>query len=167
MDIEFLVEQLEHYILDECPKFLGNRLVNEEEIRTRLRQLREAVPAQIREAETLLHQRDAVLEEAHQQAERILAEAREQAQELIAEHRLSREARRQADAILRRAEREAKLLQSEADEYVFDTLSQLQQELTRILHVVENGLQKLESDRERDLHRQEADASPRHETQAS
>jgi hypothetical protein len=61
------------------------------------------------------------------------------------------EARQKADALVRRAAREATGLRSDADEYVFDSLSQLQAELNRLLRVVENGLQKLESDREQHI----------------
>jgi hypothetical protein len=42
-------------------------------------------------------------------------------------------------------------LKREANEYVFDTLSQLQAELTRQLRVVENGLHRLEREREQML----------------
>ena len=54
------------------------------------------------------------------------------------------EARQKADTLVRRAKREATGLRSDADEYVFDSLSQLQAELNRLLRVVENGLQKIE-----------------------
>ncbi len=151
MDIEFLVERLERYILEESPKFLGNRAVNDDEVRSQLKQLREAIPEEVRQAREIVSQRDAVLEEARQEATLILTKAREEASELAAEHRLVHEARHQARIILRKAEQDAGSLRSDANEYVFDALSQLQGELTRLMHVVENGLQKLESDRERAL----------------
>ncbi|MBN2007688.1 MAG: hypothetical protein JXA21_30370 [Anaerolineae bacterium] len=151
MDLEFLVERLERYVLEESPKFLGNRAVNDDEVRSQLKQLREAIPEEVRQSREIVQQRDAVLEEARQEAALILEKAREEAAELASEHRLVHEARHQARVVLRKAEQDAGGLRSDANEYVFDALSQLQGELTRLLHVVENGLQKLESDRERSL----------------
>ncbi len=152
MDIEFLVERLERYILEESPKFLGSRrTVNEEEVRNQLQQVRAAIPEEIRKARAIIQQKESILEQARQEAERIVVAGRAEAEQLTVEHRLIQEARHQSRVITRRAEREATLLRSDADEYVFDSLSQLQGELTRLLHVVENGLQKLEAERERVL----------------
>jgi vacuolar-type H+-ATPase subunit H len=155
MDIEFLVERLERYILEESPKFLGSRTVNDDEVRNQLQQLRAAIPEEIRNAREIVAQKDIILEDARQEAERIISAGRAEAEQLAAEHRLVQEARHQSRVIVRRAEREAVGLRADADEYVFDSLSQLQGELTRLLHVVENGLQKLEAERERNLQTQD------------
>ncbi len=158
MDIEFLIQRLERYILEECPKFFSTRLVNEDEARSLLTQLRGAVPDEVREAQEIVEQRDAVLEMARQEATRITNTAKSEAQKRASEHQIAQEARHQAGVILRKAEREALVLRNDADEYVFDSLSRLQGELTRSLRVVENGLQRLESDREKTLQsREQAD----------
>ncbi len=149
MDIEFLLERLEQYVFEECPKFLGNRMVNDGEIRSRLTQLKQAIPEEIQEAQRIIQQRDAILAQAQRDADDIRAAAHVEAQKLVAEHVLVKEARQKAQSIPRKAEHKAEGLRADADEYVFDTLSQLQAELTRSLKVVENGLQKLETDRER------------------
>ena len=77
---------------------------------------------------------------------------------MVTEHRLVQEARQQAEIIAKRAKRDAVVLRSDADEYVFNALSQLQAELNRLLHIVDNGLQKLEADREQTLQIKEEDA---------
>ncbi len=151
MDIEFLIERLERYILEESPKFLGSRTVNDEEVRVRLQQIREAVPEEIRQAREIVQEREAMIEEARQEAARIIDNSKAEVAKLAAEHRLVQEAQHQAKVIRQKAEREAVMLRADADEYVFDALSRLQEELSRLSHVVENGLQKLEADRERGL----------------
>ena len=151
MDIEFLIERLESYILEECPKLFGMRGVNEDEASSRLQQLREAIPEEVAQAKRILLERDAVLEAAELEAKRIVAEAHTKAEQSATEHRLVQEARQKADTLVRRAKREAAGLRSDADEYVFDSLSDLQAELNRLLRVVENGLQKIEADREQSL----------------
>jgi vacuolar-type H+-ATPase subunit H len=151
MDIEFLVQRLEQYLFEECPKVFGNRLVNEEIARSQIVQIRQAVPDEIRRAREILQQREAVLEQAKQEAERVVAKARDDVEDIVIDHRIVKDARQQAQYIVQRAEHDATKLRSDADEYVFDALSQLQEELTRILQVVENGLRKLETDREQVL----------------
>ncbi len=153
MDLVFLIERLEKYILEECPKvpLSGSRAVNEEETRARLGQLREAVPGELAEAARVLQEREALLAAADREGQQRIAAAQEKAQQLIGEHRIMQEAKQQAATVRQRAERESAVLLADADEYVFDSLSHLQQELTRLLRVVENGLQKMEGDRERRL----------------
>ncbi len=151
MDIEFLVQRLEQYLFEECPKVFGNRLVNEEIARSQIVQIRQAVPDEIRRAREILQQREAVLEQAKQEAEHVVAKARDDVEDIVIDHRIVKDARQQAQYIVQRAEHDATKLRSDADEYVFDALSQLQEELTRILQVVENGLRKLETDREQAL----------------
>ena len=148
MDVEFLIERLERYILEESPKLFGVRAVNEDEIRTYLTQLRAAVPDEVLQAREVVAERDVLLDAARQEAQQILAAARTKAEQLVAEHRLVQDARQQAEVIAKRAKRDAVVLRSDADEYVFNALSQLQAELNRLLHIVDNGLQKLEVDRE-------------------
>jgi vacuolar-type H+-ATPase subunit H len=151
MDVEFLIERLEHYILEESPKLFGVRTVNEDEVRTHLTQLRAAIPDAVMQAREIVAERDNVLNAAHQEAQQIIATARTKAEQMVTEHRLVQEARQQAEIIGKRARRDAVVLRSDADEYVFNALSQLQAELNRLLHVVDNGLQKLEADREQTL----------------
>lgn len=155
MDIDFLIDRLEGYILEESPKLLGNRLVNEDEVRGYLAQLRQAVPQEIEQARRIIHERDAVIERARQEAEGILAKARDEGERMVSSHQFVVDAQRQARIIAQEARQEAEVLRGDANEYVFDTLSQLQAELTRQLRVVENGLHRLETEREEMLSKSE------------
>ncbi len=150
MDIDFLIDRFEQYLLEESPKFplSGSRTVNEEEVRSWITQLRDAVPEEVRRARNILEQREEFFAEAKSQAEQIIADAEVEAERLTAEHRIVKEAQVQAKQIRERAERDAAALRADADEYVFNALSKLQEELSRSLRVVENGLSKLEIDRE-------------------
>ncbi|HQE91898.1 MAG TPA: hypothetical protein PLH19_04350 [Anaerolineae bacterium] len=151
MDVEFLIERLERYILEESPKLLGMRAVNESEVRSHLTQLREAIPDEVLQARKIVQERESIIDAAHQEAQQMIAAAQVKVEQLTAEHRLVQDARQQAENITRRAQHDAAGLRADADEYVFNSLSQLQAELNRLLRVVENGLQKLEADREQSL----------------
>jgi len=148
MDLDVLIDRLERYILKECPRFLGHRMVNEDEVRSHLAQLRQAVPEEITRAREIIGERELVIESAREEAERIIARGREEAERLASSHQFVVDAQRQAKSIVEEARQEAKRLQEDADEYVYDALSRLQAELTRELKVVENGLHRLEAERE-------------------
>ncbi|MEA3396839.1 MAG: hypothetical protein U9R05_05200 [Chloroflexota bacterium] len=156
MDIEFLVQRLEKYLLEESPKIplSGSRVINEEEIRAQLARLRETVPKDIARARDIVKQQDALLAQAQQSAAQIIEDAEQEVQRLVGEHRLMQEARQQSAITRKRAIQEAVSLREDADEYAFNALSQLQGELARLQRVVDNGLQKLEADREQRLDRE-------------
>jgi len=148
MDVDFLIDRLEHYLTEESPRFLGNRMVNEDEVRGYLAQLRQAVPEEVEQARRVVRDGDAVVEAARQEAERIITKAREEGERMAASHQFVVDAQRQAKTIIQEARQKADRLQADADEYVFNALSQLQAELTRQIRVVENGLHRLEAERE-------------------
>jgi cell division septum initiation protein DivIVA len=99
MDIDFLIDRLEGYILEESPKLLGNRLVNEEEVCGFLSQLRQAVPQEIERARRIMRERDAVIDRARQEAEGILAKARDEGERMVSSHQFVVDAQRQARVI--------------------------------------------------------------------
>lgn len=148
MDVDFLIDRLERYLTEESPRFLGNRMVNEDEVRGYLAQLRQAVPEEVEQARHVVRDGDAVVEAARQEAERIIAKAREEGERMATSHQFVVDAQRQAKTIIQEARQKADRLQTDADEYVFNALSRLQAELTRQIRVVENGLHRLEAERE-------------------
>ena len=153
MDIEFLIERFEQYLLEDCPKipFSGSRAVSEDEVCNHLAQLRAAIPEEIARARKIMDREDVLLQQARRQAEQIIADAEAEAERLAAEHRIVKQAEEQAAAIRAQAHQEARELRVEADEYAFDELSKLEAELKRSLRVVENGLKKLETEHEERL----------------
>ena len=87
--------------------------------------------------------------QAQEEAQRIIALARTEAAELTAEHVIAQAAEEQADSIREKAEREADRTRSGADDYAFDVLCQLEQELKRALTVIENGIRTIQVEQER------------------
>jgi hypothetical protein len=59
------------------------------------------------------------------------------------------EAQRRADQILVQARAEAEGIRADADDYVIDSLTQLQAELDRITNQVNNGIQAVKDDQSR------------------
>ena len=157
MDILHLVDRLEE-VLKKSPRlpFSAIRLVDERRIGPLIDQMRISVPDEVRRAQRVNQERDRILAQAREEAERLVRRAEERAEELTAEHAIARAAEARAAAIREKAEREAAALRAEADDYVFNALCQLEEELKRTLRVVENGIRKIQMEREEQEQEREA-----------
>jgi hypothetical protein len=144
MDILYLVDRLEEITKAGKRLPLRNyRAVNEAEIWPLLDQMRISIPDEVRRAERIIREKERTLAQAH---ERIVALARKEAARLAAEHTIVQTAQGRAGVIRERAEREADGIRAGADQYAFDVLCRLEQELKRTLTVVENGIHTIEVD---------------------
>lgn len=150
MDILYLIDRLEEIIKGSKVVPLRKlRMVNEAEIWPLLDQMRISIPDEVRRAERIIREKERTLAQAHEEADRIVALARSEAAKLAAEHTIAHAAEGRAALIRERAERDADRVRAGADEYAFEVLCSLEQQMQRTLTVVENGIRTLETERER------------------
>ena len=149
MDILYLVDRLEEIVKgSKQVPFSKIRLVDESRIWPLLDQMRISIPDEVRRAERIIREKDRTIAQAHEEADRIIALARSEAAQLTAEHTVTQAAEERAAAARRKAEREVETIRAEADEYAFDVLCKLEQELKRALTVVENGIHAIQVEQE-------------------
>jgi len=149
MDILYLVDRLEEIVKgSKQVPFSKIRLVDESRIWPLLDQMRISIPDEVRRAERIIREKDRTIAQAHEEADRIIALARSEAAQLTAEHTVSQAAEERAAAARRKADREVETIRAEADEYAFDVLCKLEQELKRALTVVENGIHAIQVEQE-------------------
>jgi cell division septum initiation protein DivIVA len=146
MDILHLVDRLEEIVKGskQLP-FSGLRIVDERRIWPLLDQIRISVPDEVRHAERIIREKERTLAQAHEEAERIVALARSEAAQITAEHAIAKAAEERAATIREQVEQEAESIREGADEYAFDMLCQLEQELKRALTVIENGIHTIQA----------------------
>lgn len=150
MDILQLIDRLEELFNDGKPiPFTHNVAVDEDRMLDIIDQMRIAIPEEVKKAQQLLSQRDRVMAQAQEEANRTIDLAREKAEGLVSKDGISQEAQRRADQILNQARADAEVTRQDADDYVIDTLSRLQEELESSLNQVRNGIRKLEGERMR------------------
>ena len=137
--------------------FSDLRLVNERRVWPLLDQMRISIPDEIRRAERILREKERTKAQATEEAERIIELARQEAAQLAATHSVAQTAEEEAAVIRERARREARKIVAGADEYAFDVLCGLEQDLKRALTVIENGIRAVEA-RQRS---EEGEATPR------
>jgi len=150
MDILHLVDRLEEIIKTSSRLFFSNlRLMDERRIWPLLDQMRISIPDEVRRAERIIREKERTLAQAQEETERIISLARSEAVQLTAEHAITQAAEARSAAIHERAEQEAEKIRAGADDYAFDVLCKLEQDLRRTLTVIENGIRTIQVERER------------------
>jgi vacuolar-type H+-ATPase subunit H len=150
MDILQLIDRLEELFNEsKSIPLTRNVMVDEDRMLDIIDQMRIAIPEEVKKAQQLLGQRDRVLAQAQEEANRTLEIARQKADQLASKEIVMQEAQRRAEQILVQARADAENVRSDADEYVMNSLTQLQDELERITNQVINGLRVVKDEQER------------------
>ena len=147
MDILQLIDRLEELFNEsKAFPFTHNVMVDEDRMLELIDQMRIAIPEEVKKAQQLIAQRDRVMAQAQEEANRTVALAREKADALTQKDSIAIEAQRRAEQIKAQALIDAENTRADADNYVLDSLTQLQNELDKIGGQVRNGIRKLEDE---------------------
>ncbi len=144
MDIQHLVDRLED-LIDEGRHmpFSKFTMIDEERALEIIDQMRISIPEEIEKSSRVLAQRDRILAQANEEAARLIQAAREQGVQLIDREATVQAAQSRAVNVVEEAKQEAERITAEADGYVMDTLARLEQQLTKALNVVRNGINEV------------------------
>ncbi|HJS18292.1 MAG TPA: hypothetical protein VJ785_06075 [Anaerolineales bacterium] len=150
MDILQLIDRLEE-LFNESKNvpFTKNVMVDEDRMLDIIDQMRIAIPEEVKKAQQLLGQRDRVLAQAQEEANRTLEIARQKSDQMVAKDMVAVEGQRRSDMLLDQARIEAENIRADADDYVMNSLNQLQAELERIANQVRNGIRTVEEEQAR------------------
>ena len=150
MDILQLIDRLEELFNEsKAIPLTRNVMVDEDRMLDIIDQMHIAIPEEVKKAQQLLGQRDRVLAQAQEEANRTLELARQKADQLVMKDMIAQEAQRRAEQILVQARAEAEGIRADADDYVIDSLTQLQAELERIANQVNNGIRTVKDEQSR------------------
>lgn len=118
-------------------------VVNRTEVAHLVAQARAALPEEMRAADEVLAEADAVRARAQAEAERIVADARARAAELVSAEAVVVAARAQAEEVVAEAEETARHLRREADDWCDRRLADFEIDLGRVVAQVRAGREKL------------------------
>ncbi|MBZ0297766.1 MAG: hypothetical protein K8L99_34745 [Anaerolineae bacterium] len=144
MDIQHLVDRLED-LIDEGRHmpFSKFTMIDEERALEIIDQMRISVPEEIEKASRILATRDRVLAEANEEAARVIQISRQKSQQLLDQEPTVQAANNRAANIIEQARQEAEGIVAEADKYVLEELSKLEQHLVKTLAIVRNGIREV------------------------
>ena len=150
MDILQLIDRLEELFNDaKALPFTHNVVVDEDRMLELIDQMRIAVPEEVKKAQQVMAQRDRVMAQAQEEANRTLQIARDKADQLVQKDMIVGEAQRRAEQIINQARAEAEATRADADNYVIDTLMQLQDQISKMGNQVSNGIRMVQEDQMR------------------
>lgn len=122
-------------LLDELEELLENKksipimnkiLVEAEDVLAIAKDIRLALPDDMKQAKWIRDERDRIIEEAKSEYERIIAEAKKQAEYLIETDDITKRARQLAGEIIKDAEQNSKILKMKTYDYVDKILYDMQ-----------------------------------------
>lgn len=150
MDILQLIDRLEELFNDaKAVPFTHNVVVDEDRMLELIDQMRIAIPEEVKKAQQVVAQRDRVMAQAQEEANRTLQLARDKADQMMQKDMIAQEAQRRADQIIAQARAEAEATRADADNYVLDTLMQLQDQIAKMSNQVSNGIRMVQEEQMR------------------
>jgi hypothetical protein len=150
MDILQLIDRLEELFNDaKAVPFTHNVVVDEDRMLELIDQMRIAIPEEVKKAQQVVAQRDRVMAQAQEEANRTVQLARDKSAEMTQKDIITQEAQRRAEQILSQARAEAEAVRADADNYVLETLMQLQDQIAKLSNQVNNGIHMVQEDQMR------------------
>ncbi|MDD2923157.1 MAG: hypothetical protein PHQ36_12800 [Anaerolineales bacterium] len=150
MDILQLIDRLEELFNDaKAVPFTHNVVVDEDRMLELIDQMRIAIPEEVKKAQQVMAQRDRVMAQAQEEANRTLQLARDKSEQMIQKDMIVQEAQRRADQIVAQARGDAEATRVDADNYVVDTLVQLQDQIAKMSNQVANGIRMVQEEQMR------------------
>jgi len=148
MDILQMIDRLEELLNESRPlPFTHNVIVDEDRMLDLIDQMRVSIPEEVKKAQQLLAQRDRLLAQAQEEANRTISIARDKSDQLIERDQIVQAAYTQAEQIKAQAHVDGDTIRHEADEYVLETLRNLEVEMERAINQVRNGIRTLQDEK--------------------
>ncbi len=149
MDILHLVDRLEElFNQSRSIPFTHNVIVDEDRMLDIIDQMRVAIPEEVRKSQQVLSKRDRIVAQAQEKANRIQNLAQEESDKLVNRDSIVQQARKKSSQVEAEAKVHAENIRKEADDYVKETLTNLEIALERVLNQVQDGIYYLEERRE-------------------
>ena len=140
-----IIEQILNEIAEarSVPLSRDGALVNRQEMINLLNELRQKLPQDILQANQLLDNKDAVMEEGRMAGIALLEQARAEANRLISQTEIVQAATQRAQEILQQVDQELNSMRNETDEYIDARLANFEITLNRTLLAVRRGREKI------------------------
>lgn len=134
-DILYLVDRLEELVgIGKRVPFSTRVMIEEEDFLAIVDQLRDTVPNDVRQAQRVIREREAIVAGAQAEASKILEVARQQAEYIVSQQGVLNEARQRGEELLRQVELEHRRSLGQIDQYAL-------QQFTRVEDAVQQALQ--------------------------
>lgn len=132
-------------LITKSPRLAGRAFLPVDEALEIMNKIRVIVPDEVKAAQELVKQREALLRKTQEEANRILSRATKEAQRLLSEHHLIKLAQEESKAIKAQAFQVAQQMEKEANRNVYEILGRLEDNLLQALKVVHRSKEQYRS----------------------
>lgn len=122
---------------------VGKNIVDKEEVLELLKEIKVNMPEEIKEAQSIINERDNILKDAQKQANALLSDADKAVDMYIKEHEITKEAYKKANEIVNNAQRNAKEIRTGTREYAEGILIKVQDILKDTINVIDSNRDEL------------------------
>ena len=144
MDVLVLIDKLDALVRNAKRLPLRSDVrVDKEELSDLLNELRATIPEEIKQARSIVKERQEILAAAEREAKRILGEAHERQTQLVVEHQLSRQAELATEDIIDDARAEEREIRLSAEDYADEILDTLEVNLSKLIAAIQRGREHL------------------------
>ncbi len=144
MDVLALLDELDELVENAKPLPLSEQVrLDREEIYNLLDEIRAALPAEVKQARSVVRERQELFAGGRRECEQMLGKARAEAARERSPAEIARIGERQAEQLLAEARLEARALRQEADDWADRILAVLELDLGKFLQAVRSGRERL------------------------
>ena len=132
MSIDEILEEMDDELdrSKNIPLTGGRSLIDVEQFRELVKQVRLNLPGEIKQAQALVNDRRVIINDAKAQAESIIRKAEEKAKVMVSEEVITKQAQQRAHEILTAAQTKSKEIRNATNDYVENMLSRVDELLT-------------------------------------
>jgi hypothetical protein len=142
VDLFYLLDRLEELVsLGKRVPFYGKVMVEENEFLALVDQLRIAVPNEVKQAQRVIRERQAIIAESHEEAARILDAARKRAEYFVSQEGILNEARVKGEQILQDAHDKRNRIMGEIDAYALEQFDRVEEAMRNGLSLIDESLE--------------------------
>ncbi len=115
------------------PMSHGRGVMDCQEVKQILDELRESLPQEIRQAKAIVADRGKILEDAKREAETVVRVAQDHAKAMVAQEEVLREAQQKANELLSQSQNKAKEMRRASNDYIDDLMKRTDDDLSQLL----------------------------------
>jgi vacuolar-type H+-ATPase subunit H len=144
MEFLALIDVLEEMVENAARVPFSNKcMLDRDDLLDIIRELRERLPEDIKQAKWITEERQKILADAQRDANYILKEAENRFQELVDEHEITKRANAQASEIIENTKKKAREIRLGTREYVDSILADLERSLAEKLKTIQEDRRSL------------------------
>lgn len=147
MRVEEILEELEESVKDawSLPLTGGKGFINIERVSELIREIRDELPNELRQAKAIIADRSQIIAEAKEEAETIVASAEKKAKFMVERDEIVKQAQKKSEEVLMEAKIKSREMKQVTNEYIDELIKRTDETLTDAVTALRKTRQSLKN----------------------